>query len=282
MSSNKQVQGCLGCLVWIVIIMAIFSSCQYFFNKNQFSTQQSQTKVKTPVADREYYRLMRKGYRLSEQGNCQKSLDFFQKALQRRREDSSALKAIKNMQACVANQTYYRSLKEGDQLIQEENYAKALSSFSSALKQRPNDSRTQKALKIIRYDKPMEFGLQLLQEEDYETALIVFNTVLKLYPNDAKVMAAIKPSISRMAVKHFRVKNQTPKTIPKAQGRSKFYTIGMFLSSELAKQGAVNEAFVVADRVYRKHPNDELAKKAVLELAKQTAINYTQRLTKAK
>lgn len=261
--------------------MVIFASCQHLFNSKQFSTSR-QTKVKTPVRDTEYDRLMRKAYRLSEQKACQEALGFFQKALERRKGNPLVLKAIENTKACVVTQTYYRSINQGYRLSKEEKYAEALASFSKALEQRPQDVRSLQAIKNIGYAKPMQFSLQLLEEDDYETALVVMKTAWKRYPNEPIKSDRIKQAIGKKAVEYFKSKTPIHQVVPRANGNSKFYTFAMFLSSQLAKEGATDDAFIIAERVWREHPNDEQAKQLMLELAKKTAKKHIQHLITTK
>jgi tetratricopeptide (TPR) repeat protein len=281
MSRNKQTQGYLGCFVWLIIIMVIFASCQHLFKSNQVSTSR-QSRVKTPVRNTEYDRLMRKAYRLYKQKACQEALGIFQKALERRKENPIVLKAIENTKACVATQMYYRSMNQGYRLSQEEKYAEALASFSKALEQRPQDIRSLQAIKNIGYAKPMQFSLQLLGEDDYETALVVLKTALKRYPNEPIKSDRIKQAIGKKAVEYFKSKPPTHQVVPRANGKSKFYTFAMFLSSQLAKEGATDDALIITERVWREHPNDEPAKQLMLDLAKKTAKKHIQRLITTK
>ena len=284
MKNSEGIKGCLGCLFWVAVLIFIFSSCQNFFNSNRAIKRPSNQRnpVHTAATDPKYKWFMEKGYKATDRKAYQEALGFFQKALALYPGDPYAQKAIQNVKGYISRQIYTQSMQKGYKLFQQEKYAEAVENFLKALGERPDDSYALKALKAISYDKPMAFGSQLIKEEDYQTAFIVFENVLKQYPNDSTVMEAIKPTIRKTAVQHFKTEVPVPKITPKANGKSNFYGIAMFLSSKLAKEGRPNDALIIAERIYREHPNDEKARQVVSQLAKQTAKQYTQRLTIAK
>ncbi|MFE4105948.1 tetratricopeptide repeat protein [Almyronema epifaneia] len=273
MANNKS--GCVGCLVWLVILGVIISFGQQLFKKGPSpSTSQPQAEVSDP----EFDRLMKEGYLLSEQGDCKEALDFFQKALERQQNNSFALKASENMKACVAEQLYQDLMKEGYQQFEQEKYADAFAAFSKALEQRPKSSPALEAIKVIRYEKPMAFGLQLLKDEDYEPALVVFETILKNYPDDAKAKEAVQSTLSKIAVRRFQQEAFAPEVVPRAEGRSNSYSISIFLQTQLTQEGANDKALIIAERLWREHPSDQQAKQATLDLSRNVAEKYIHRL----
>ena len=274
MADDNQ-SGCVGCLFGLMILGFIVSLGQQLFKQGQSpSIRQPQAEMSDP----EFDRLMKEGYLLAEQKDCKEALGFFQKALKRQQNNSFALKASENMKVCVAEQIYQDLMKKGYQQFEQEKYADALAAFLKALKQRPKSNPALKAIKAIHYEKPMAFGLQLLKDEDYEPALVVFETILKNYPDDAKAKQAVQSTLSKIAVSRFQQEAFASKVVPRTKGRSNSYSISTFLQTQLTQEGTTDKAFIIAERLWREHPNDQQSKQAALSLAKKMAKKYTQRL----
>jgi tetratricopeptide (TPR) repeat protein len=87
---------------------------------------------------------------------------------------------------------YNKHMQTGTALDQQKRYAEAITAYTEALREVPNDARASAALKTATYNYHMTEGQKLSQAKRFADAAKQYEEALKLFPKNADAEAALK------------------------------------------------------------------------------------------